>query len=301
MPLWHPPGGVRIVATMSSTDQTSDLAALRQRIRQGTYTDEAAVIDSVLSADTRTTQQIRQAQELGIRLIGACRTHREDRSLLDAFLDQFGLSTEEGVALMCLAESIVRIPDAQTADDLIADKLSSGRWREHLGASDSLLVNASTWALMLTGEVVDLGQPVQSNFGSWFGRLVNRMGEPVIRQSLRYAMQLLGNEFVFATTAQEAIRNAEPGARYSFDMLGEAARTAADAQSYFDAYSGALGALTELPTDGDVFSRSGISVKLSALYPRYHTSHETAVHAHLYPRPVRTGRTGRGVGRAAHH
>lgn len=260
---------------------------LRSTLQEATYLDEPTAISGLLSADTRTSSQIVAAQELGIALINACREQRDERSLLDAFLDQFGLSTEEGVALMCLAESIVRVPDRQTADDLIADKLGSGSWREHLGQSDSLLVNASTWALMLTGEVVELGQPVKQNFSGWFGKLVNRMGEPLIRQSLRQAMKLLGSEFVFASTAQEAMDSTSAGGLYSFDMLGEGARTAADAKRYFAAYQEALTALQRLPDAQDPAScltRSGISVKLSALYPRYETHQHAAVHKHLYPR-----------------
>ncbi|MGI9327872.1 MAG: bifunctional proline dehydrogenase/L-glutamate gamma-semialdehyde dehydrogenase PutA [Pseudomonadales bacterium] len=265
----------------------SNLDSLRERIRQSTYTPEAGVIDQLLSTDQRTQEQIRAAQDSASALILACRADKEERSLLDAFLDQFGLSTEEGVALMCLAESVVRIPDQETADDLIADKVGSGeRWRDHLGASDSLLVNASTWALMLTGEVVELGNPVRHNFGGWLGQLVNRLGEPVIRQSLRYAMKLLGNEFVFATTANEAVAKAEPGALYSFDMLGEAARTEDDAANYLAAYERALAALHPQVPMADCLNESGISVKLSALYPRYETAHENAVIEHLYPRLV---------------
>ncbi len=264
------------------------LASLRRAVQDATYLDEPTAISALLSADTRSSDQIAAAQALGIELVNACRDKREDRSLLDAFLDQFGLSTEEGVALMCLAESIVRVPDRQTADDLIADKLGSGRWREHLGQSDSMLVNASTWALMLTGEVVELGQPVTQNFGGWFGKLVNRMGEPVIRQSLRQAMKLLGSEFVFASTAEEAMDSTTANGLYSFDMLGEGARTAADAQRYFAAYVEALTALQKLPdaqqAEASCLTRSGISVKLSALYPRYETQQQTAVHKHLYPR-----------------
>ncbi|MEM1231347.1 MAG: bifunctional proline dehydrogenase/L-glutamate gamma-semialdehyde dehydrogenase PutA [Pseudomonadota bacterium] len=264
---------------------TDNLTALRAGYQQTTYEPEAATIDRLLTADRRTPGQVSAAQAQATALIEACRANREQRSLLDAFLDQFGLSTEEGVALMCLAESIVRIPDQETADALIVDKIGSGdRWREHLGESDSLLVNASTWALMLTGEVVELGRPVQGNFGGWLGGLVNRMGEPVIRQSLRYAMKLLGNEFVFATSAKEAVRSAEDGALYSFDMLGEAARTEADAQHYQAAYLSALDALKPTQPVTDCLNHSGISVKLSALYPRYESLHEDAVHEQLYPR-----------------
>lgn len=269
-----------------------DLSPLRQRVREATFEPEAAVLDRLLTADRRTPAQIEQAQAQATALIKACREDKSERSLLDAFLDQFGLSTEEGVALMCLAESVIRIPDQETADDLIADKIgSSDRWRDHLGESDSMLVNASTWALMLTGEVVELGRPVQRNFGGWLGGLVNRLGEPVIRQSLRYAMKLLGNEFVFATTAEEAVASARKDELFSFDMLGEAARTAADAEAYQAAYLRALAALKPDHPVTDCRSHSGISVKLSALYPRYETLQADAVHQHLYPRLLELAET----------
>lgn len=257
----------------------------RLAYQQVAFEPEAQSIDRLLGADKRSPAQIDQAQQLAAELIQTCRANRSERSLLDAFMDQFGLSTEEGVALMCLAESIVRIPDQETADALIVDKIGdSDRWRTHLGESDSMLVNASTWALMLTGGVVEMGRPVQGNFGGWFGGLVNRLGEPVIRQSLRYAMKLLGNEFVFATSAQAAVKKAQPGELYSFDMLGEAARTETDAQAYQASYLAALDALKPSKPVTDCLHHSGISVKLSALYPRYDSLHEPQVHEHLYPR-----------------
>ncbi|MEM7079426.1 MAG: bifunctional proline dehydrogenase/L-glutamate gamma-semialdehyde dehydrogenase PutA [Pseudomonadota bacterium] len=267
------------------------ISPLRKAYQDATYDAEAIAIDRALSADRRSAQQIEQAQALARHLIEHSRANKEHRSLLDAFMDEFGLNSAEGVALMCLAESIVRVPDQETADALIAEKIGdSQRWREHLGESESLLVNASTWALMLTGEVVELGLGVQDNFSGWFGQLVNRVGEPVIRRSLRYAMKLLGNEFVFATTAQEAVESARDGELYSFDMLGEAARTEADAQAYLAAYERALQAIGPAPDGVSPLACSGISVKLSALYPRYETLHSAAVHGILYPRLLKLAR-----------
>ena len=147
----------------------SDAATDAERLsyQQVAFEPEAVSIDRLLSADRRSQAEIEAAQQQAIELIEACRANRDQRSLLDAFMDQFGLSTEEGVALMCLAESIVRIPDQETADALIVDKIgNSERWRAHLGESDSMLVNASTWGLMLTGGVVELGRPVRGNFGA---------------------------------------------------------------------------------------------------------------------------------------
>ena len=252
--------------------------------RAATYTDEAALIARLLQLDQRSPDTIASAQRLAAELILRCRDNDDERSLLDSFLTQFGLSTEEGVALMCLAESVIRVPDAQTADDLIADKLGSTRWKEHIGQSESLLVNASTWALMLTGEVIELGKPVELNFQGWLGQLVNRVGEPIIRQSLRYAIRLLGNEFVFATNIRGAVEKADRDTLYSFDMLGEAARTETDAKAYMDAYSRAIDTVGNSATGPDCFHRSGISVKLSALHPRYQTRQRETVFSDLYPR-----------------
>src|SRR5690606_3512278 len=159
---------------------------------------------------------------------------------LDAILAEYDLSSSEGIVLMCLAEALLRIPDAATADRLIADKLGSAAWQAHLGARASLFVNASTWALMLTGRVVRAGE-VAEQPGKFLGRLVERLGEPVVRAALRQAMRVLGQQFVMGETIEAALARAAaaPEFNYSFDMLGEAALTAADAARYRAAYAAA--------------------------------------------------------------
>ena len=260
------------------------LSQIRKTLREATYQDEKTSLRDLLALDTRTTQQIEGSQKLARELIQGCRTNRADRSLLDAFLEQFELSTSEGVALMCLAESVLRIPDAASVDALISDKLSGNRWSDHIGASDMLLVNASTWALMLTGRVVELGDPIEKDFTGWLSKLVNRAGEPVIRNSLKVAMQLLGNEFVFARTPEQALQKIKPGTVYSFDMLGEAARSDADALTYFESYQHALAVLSNSGRYANSITASGISVKLSALHCRYESRQRASVITTLYPR-----------------
>ncbi len=261
-----------------------DLDAARRAIRDATFEPESDAVARLLHRDERSNKLKRRVQTQARRLIEDCRAHRDERSLLDAFLDQFGLSSTEGVALMCLAESVLRVPDAETVDALIVDKLHGNQWQDHIGQSDSILVNASTWGLLLTGKVIDMGHDIQRDFGGWFNQLINRMGEPIIRGSVQVAMQLLGSEFVYADTAERALEKADPGQLYSFDMLGEAARTDADAQTYFDAYEHVLTLLAGFATGAPIEHALGISVKLSALHPRYESLKRDLVNEELYPK-----------------
>ncbi len=205
-------------------------------------------------------------------------------SMMESFLAEYGLSTEEGVGLMCLAEALLRVPDAETIDDLIHDKIEPSDWGAHLGRSSSSMVNASTWALMLTGKVLDDDPkgPVAA-----VRRVVRRLGEPVVRTAVGQSMKLLGRQFVLGETIDDAMRNAREletkGYTYSYDMLGEAARTEADAVRYHAAYAKAITAIAK-QAKGDVRSSPGISVKLSALHPRYEYTHRAAVMEELVPR-----------------
>ena len=177
---------------------------------------------------------------------------------------------------MCLAEALLRIPDDATAEKLIADKLSEADWEGHLGRSDSLFVNASTWGLMLTGRIVRLSPATTGNFRKALQKLVGKSSEPVIRLAVRQAMRLMGHQFVMGRTIEEAMDHARSKAQkrylHSYDMLGEAALTAADAKRYLASYHRAIktiGAKAAVPHDAAVIERPGISVKLSALHPRY--------------------------------
>jgi len=216
---------------------------------------------------------------------------RDQQSPLDSFMQEYDLGSEEGVLLMCLAEALQRIPDDETAERLIADKLSDADWESHLGRSDSLFVNASTWGLMLTGRMVRLSPGTTSNVRGALSRLVGRSSEPVIRMAIRQAMKLMGHQFVLGRTIGEAIRNTGSRSQrhylHSFDMLGEAALTADDAQRYFRAYYDAIAAIGATPSvdpAADVQLRPGISVKLSALHPRYEASQRDRVRHELVPR-----------------
>ena len=205
---------------------------------------------------------------------------------LDAFLHTYDLGSDEGIALMCLAEALLRIPDAHTADELIADKLSKPRWAEKLGESDSAFVNAATFSLLLTGKVLENANDRSDNWRSAIGRAVGRLGEPVIRTAVDQAMRILGKQFVFGRTIDEALKRGAPerkkGLSHSFDMLGEAARTFEDADRYADSYRDALDRIAKEANGG--FARSpGISVKLSALHPRYEWSHAEAAKTYILP------------------
>ena len=218
------------------------------------------------------------------KLVKGVRAHKP--SGVDAFLHAYDLGSDEGIAMMCLAEALLRIPDAHTADELIADKLAGPNWAEKLGRSDSSFVNAATFSLLLTGKVLEGAQDRSDNWKAALGRAVGRLGEPVVRTAVREAMKILGRNFVFGRTIDEALKRAEPeqrqGLSHSFDMLGEAAKTFADADRYADAYRGALDRIAKEAKGG--FKKSpGISVKLTALHPRFEFTHREQALAAVIP------------------
>jgi RHH-type proline utilization regulon transcriptional repressor/proline dehydrogenase/delta 1-pyrroline-5-carboxylate dehydrogenase len=206
--------------------------------------------------------------------------------LMEVFLAEYGLSTDEGVALMCLAEALLRVPDAETIDELIEDKISPSSWGEHLGSSSSSLVNASTWALMLSGKV--LKDPKGNGIADLLHSAVKRLGEPVIRLAVQSAMKEMGHQFVLGETIQEAVERGkssqELGYTYSYDMLGEAALTYKDATTFFHAYCDAIRTLATHSKSDDITKNPGISIKLSALHPRYELGQKTRVMDELVPR-----------------
>ncbi|HEX5307183.1 MAG TPA: bifunctional proline dehydrogenase/L-glutamate gamma-semialdehyde dehydrogenase PutA [Dyella sp.] len=206
-------------------------------------------------------------------LVSRVRARATDQSVVESFMRQYDLSSEEGVLLMCVAEALLRIPDTRTADMLIRDKLGDANWRKHLGRSESLLVNASTWGLLLTGQLVNLADSTRNDFTGALRRLVARMGEPTIRVAVRQAMRIMGHQFVMGQTIDEAldrsVKKENAAYRYSFDMLGEAALTAADAERYQQAYRDAIAALGRRGPFASHTEAPSISVKLSALFPRY--------------------------------
>ncbi len=208
--------------------------------------------------------------------------------LMEVFLAEYGLSTDEGIALMCLAEALLRVPDDQTIDALIEDKIAPSNWGRHMGRSSSPLVNASTWALMLTGRVLD--PSARPGPAGHLRAAVKRLGEPVIRTAVGRAMKEMGSQFVLGETIEKAMKRGAAmeakGYTYSYDMLGEAARTEGDALRYFDAYSKAIAAIAKAARHEDIASNPGISVKLSALFARYEEAQGDAVMQVLVPRLV---------------
>jgi RHH-type proline utilization regulon transcriptional repressor/proline dehydrogenase/delta 1-pyrroline-5-carboxylate dehydrogenase len=229
---------------------------------------------------------IQQAQQLAHKLVSSVRAERTRASGVDALMHEFSLSSDEGVALMCLAEALLRIPDNATADRLIADKISKGDWRKHLGESPSLFVNAATWGLLITGKLVSTNS--ETGLGSALTKLISKGGEPLIRKGVDLAMRMLGNQFVTGQTIDEAIKNGQAnearGYRYSYDMLGEAALTEADAKNYYASYETAIHAIGKASNGRGIRNGPGISVKLSALHPRYSRAQHQRVMEELLPR-----------------
>ncbi|MGZ3270876.1 MAG: bifunctional proline dehydrogenase/L-glutamate gamma-semialdehyde dehydrogenase PutA [Croceibacterium sp.] len=256
-----------------------DRSALRQAFR----TDEEACVAERLRQAAPASAVHGDGAKLAAKLIEGARGRKA--AGLDAFLQSYGLATEEGIALMCLAEALLRVPDAETADALIHDKLAGIDWGEHLGESSSTFVNAATFSLMLTGQVLR-GREAEAGMASTLRRATARLGEPVIRQATLQAMRILGGQFVFGRTIDEALKRAAPerkkGLSHSFDMLGEAAMTFADAERYRASYAAAIKRLAK-DAKGGVKVSPGISVKLSALYPRYDFYHAEAAKAALVP------------------
>ncbi len=244
---------------------------LRAAIGAAHRADEAACVKALLrQADLGAAANARIARAAR-KLVSGVRKRRAGAGGIDAFLHEYGLSNREGIVLMCLAEALLRIPDAETANRLIRDKIGPADWERHLGRSESLLVNASTWGLMLTGRVVRLETEEERNAFALIGRLVARSGEPVIRQAIAAAMRILSRQFVMGRTIEQALARAREQTeyRYSYDMLGEAALTGEDAERYFDAYAHAIEVIGAEASGRDLMDAASISVKLSALHPRY--------------------------------
>ena len=240
----------------------------------------AALASKPLGADDREAVRI-EAETL----VRAARASARRQGVVESFLQEFSLSTREGLALMCLAEALLRTPDEQTRDRLIAEKIASADWASHAGQSDSWFVNASTWGLMLTGKLVDVDDQAKSDLPGFLKRVAGRLGEPVIRQAVAAAVRIMGEQFVVGRTIEAALKRANrEGWLCSFDMLGEGARTAADADRYERIYAEAIEGVGRQASGSGPESGHGVSVKLSALSPRYEATHEARVWEELYPR-----------------
>ncbi|MGH6659121.1 MAG: bifunctional proline dehydrogenase/L-glutamate gamma-semialdehyde dehydrogenase PutA [Sphingomicrobium sp.] len=247
-----------------------DRSALRHAYRPA----ENDIVAERLTEAALAKGQLGEAAAIARTLVKGVRSHKP--AGIDAFMQAYDLGSDEGVAMMCLAEALLRIPDAHTADELIADKLAGPDWSEKLGESGSAFVNAATFSLLLTGKVLEGAADRSDNWRAAIGRAVGRLGEPVIRTAVAEAMKILGRNFVFGRTIEEALKRAQPerkqGLSHSFDMLGEAARTEADAKRYAKAYADALDRIAA-DAAGGFKSAPGISVKLSALHPRFEYAH----------------------------
>ena len=255
---------------MSANPKNID--SLRQSMREAWLADERQAVlhlIEVMDFDVPTRARI---EHQAVELVGEMR-RAEQPGVMEIFLAEYGLSTREGIALMCMAEALLRVPDNLTIDALIQDKIAPADWSQHLGHSGSPLVNASTWALLLTGKVISQEDSSSWDLVSTMRQMIKRVGDPVVRTAVAQSMRVLGHQFVLGRTISEAVERAETlqakGYTYSYDMLGEAAHTADDARRYFLSYSSAIMALAEHCSGHDVRSNPGISVKLSALHPRY--------------------------------
>ena len=269
---------------MALHDPVSLTPISRQSLREAYRAEENACVAERMGQAATAASKHSEAAALAAKLIEGAR--RRKASGIDAFLQQYGLATEEGVALMCLAEALLRVPDAATADALIRDKIGDIDWAEHMGESSSTFVNAATFSLMLTGEVLERPEEAQKGMGTTLKRAVNRLGEPVIRKATLQAMRILGGQFVYGRTINESLKRAAPerakGLTHSFDMLGEGAMTYEDADRYRQAYERAIDRLAR-EASGKVSTSPGISVKLSALHPKYSFLHTDKAVTDLLP------------------
>jgi RHH-type transcriptional regulator, proline utilization regulon repressor / proline dehydrogenase / delta 1-pyrroline-5-carboxylate dehydrogenase len=269
------------------------IASLRRSIREHGAWPENEAVNRLLHSLELTGGARHRAVALAMKLVEGARSRRDERPFLDAFLQQFGLSNQEGIALMCIAEALLRIPDDVTADRLIAEKLATGDWSAHSGQSESLFVNASTWGLMLTGGILDLDPSIKADAGGWMRKLTRKAGEPLVRLAVRRAMKIIGGEFVVGRSIEEALARSarEPDVGLcSFDMLGEGARTLHDAKRYLKSYEHAIDVIGATAKGRPVHEVSSISIKLSALEPRYGLLQHDRVMRRLVPQVLELAR-----------
>lgn len=246
---------------------------IRQKIRNFYHLNEAQAVAYILPEAEVSMRARSRAWERARTLVLSIRKQQEGHGGVDALLNEYSLSSEEGVVLMCLAEALLRVPDKSTQDELIRDKLSKGQWSSHLGNSDSLFVNASAWGLMFTGSMVNYANERKKAQFGLLKKTMGRMGEPVIRRAMNIAMKIMGKQFVMGEDIDEALERAEEkekvGYVYSYDMLGEGARTEKDAKRYFQSYQTAIDAIGNAAQGRGPRKSPGISVKLSAIHAKY--------------------------------
>ncbi len=264
------------------------LNELRQRVSSATTADEADIVNQLLARNSLSASRHQTIVDQSIALVQICRSKSSKAGTLEAFLQEFGLDNKEGIALMCLAEALLRVPDSSSADRLIAEKITSGDWGTHKGKSSSSFVNASVWGLMLTGSIVRLDPAITDDAEGWMRAMVGKLGEPVIRGAVHQAMRIMAGQYVMGRTLQEGLKRSSArnpsDTLYSFDMLGEGARSARAADKYFAAYADAIKTLGSANSAKSIVDANSISVKLSALHPRFEFSQEDRIRNELLPR-----------------
>jgi RHH-type proline utilization regulon transcriptional repressor/proline dehydrogenase/delta 1-pyrroline-5-carboxylate dehydrogenase len=265
--------------------------SIRQNIRKFYHIDENTAVDHILPVAEVNVSARSRAWERARQMVLKIRQDQSGNGAIDSLLKEYSLSSEEGVVLMCLAEALLRVPDKHTQDALIRDKISQGQWSSHLGSSDSLFVNASAWGLLITGSMVNYADKRKKDSFGLLKKTIGRLGEPIIRKSMNFAMKIMGKQFVMGETIKAATERAatkeQQGYVYSYDMLGEGARSMADANRYFKAYEDAIktiGKVAQASGKNDPRKVPGISVKLSAIHPRYEFTHKTRVMAEVVPK-----------------
>ncbi|HHT0591739.1 TPA: bifunctional proline dehydrogenase/L-glutamate gamma-semialdehyde dehydrogenase PutA [Legionella anisa] len=273
---------------------------IRAAINRAYRVDELSLITELCEKAALGQQQLIDIKNSATKLVESVRAERKKSAGIDSFLTEYALSSDEGIALMCLAEALLRVPDSATIDNLIKDKLSGGDWKSHRGQSDSFFVNATTWALMLTGKILT-PEKAQTTLTKSLMKLVNRSSEAVVRTAVDKAMRIMSKQFVKGRTIDEALNRAKKkeaqGYRFSYDMLGEAALTSVDALRYFEAYKEAIEAIgKQSDKNSNVYKRPGISIKLSALHPRYNESQHERVMEELPPKLLALARLAKNYG-----
>jgi RHH-type proline utilization regulon transcriptional repressor/proline dehydrogenase/delta 1-pyrroline-5-carboxylate dehydrogenase len=260
----------------------------RPLIHQAYHADEARCVDHLLSYFSLSEDERQSIVDTAQDLVTRVRDARKKEGGIDAFMQQYDLSSEEGIALMCLAEALLRVPDGRTIDHLLSDKIGTSDWKKHVGASDSLFVNAATWSLMLTGKLYSPSVAKEKGLLNSLKKVANRSSGAMIRQAVRQGMKVLGNQFVMGRTIEEALKRAKVGQSkgytYSYDMLGEAAYTESDAKRYYQAYHDAINVIGKKGGGLGVIAGPGLSVKLSALHPRYEFAKRDRLMKELVPR-----------------
>lgn len=275
------------VDVLESDFINTDLLTLWSHISPLYMAEESTWLKQLLLLATPSKVERGDIEKGATELIKRVRKDKNAIHMIDALLVEYSLDTKEGILLMCLAEALMRVPDRATADALIKDKLSIADWKAHLQKSDSLFVNASTWGLLLTGKIVNLKKSSKNDAANAINGLVHKLSEPIIRKAMNQAMKIMGYQFVLGRNINEAQKNGkaftDKGCSYSFDMLGESALTSTDAKKYFNDYMSAIISIGEKPLNqSEQLNAATVSIKLSALHPRYEVAHTERVMTELF-------------------